>query len=110
DLGQAMPLFDGDDLRDMIQLTDVLTVNDYEAHVVQQRTGLSMADISMDKQAVIVTLADQGSVLWQNGIATSIAPVKAEQVIDPTGCGDAYRAGLLYGATNGWTWEKSCQL
>lgn len=110
DLGQAMPLFDRDDLCEMIEMTDVLTVNDYEAHIVKQRTGISMSDLSFEKQAVIVTLADQGSVLWQNGVATNIAPVKAEQVVDPTGCGDAYRAGLLYGVSNGWMWEKSCQL
>jgi len=109
DLGQAMPLFEAEDLERMLELAQVLTVNDYEAKVVEQRTGRSMADIARTKQAVIVTRGGEGSTLLTDGTETHIAPVKA-QVVDPTGCGDAYRAGLLYGVTQGWSWEDSCKL
>lgn len=109
DLGQAMPLFEAKDLERMLELAQVLTVNDYEAKVVEQRTGRSMADIARTKQAVIVTRGGEGSTLLTGGKETHIPPVKA-QVVDPTGCGDAYRAGLLYGITQGWSWEDSCKL
>lgn len=109
DLGQAMPLFEAADLERMLELAQVLTVNDYEAKVVEQRTGRSMADIARTKQAVIVTRGGEGSTLLTGGAEIHIPPVKA-QVVDPTGCGDAYRAGLLYGITQGWSWEDSCKL
>ncbi|MGE4336894.1 MAG: carbohydrate kinase family protein [Pigmentiphaga sp.] len=110
DLGQAMPLFDGDDLRRMLDLAQVLTVNDYDAKIVEQRTGQSMDEIARRMQAVIVTRGAEGSTLLTEGETIDIAPVRANQVIDPTGCGDAYRAGLLYGITEGWSWADSCRL
>lgn len=110
DLGQAMPLFDGEDLGRMLGLADVLTVNDYEAHVVEQRTGRSMPDIARDMQAVIVTRGAEGSVLYQNDTEVSIAAAPPTDVVDPTGCGDAYRAGLLHGLTSNWSWVDSCRL
>ncbi|VCU69503.1 Adenosine kinase [Pigmentiphaga humi] len=110
DLGQAMPLFSGEDLEQMLGLAQVLTVNDYEAHVVEQRTGRSMADIARGLQAAVITRGEQGSTLLTGGREISIAPVQAEAVVDPTGCGDAYRAGLLYGISLGWQWEDSCKL
>jgi adenosine kinase len=110
DLGQAMPLFNGEDMEEMFKLAQVVTVNAYEAHMVEQRTGRSMADIARGLQAVIVTLGEKGSTLLSNGQETHIAPVAAESVVDPTGCGDAYRAGLLYGITIGWNWADSCKL
>lgn len=110
DLGQAMPLFDGNDLMRMINLADVLTVNDYEARVVEQRTGLRMADIAREKQAVIVTHGGEGSVLYHGGEEITIPATPAADVVDPTGCGDAYRAGLLYGLTSGWSWVDCCRL
>ncbi len=110
DLGQAMPLFDGDDLKRMLALADVLTVNDYEAHIVEQRVGRTMADIAQAKKAVIVTHGAEGSVLYQDGAEITIPATPATQVVDPTGCGDAYRAGLLYGLTSGWSWSDSCRL
>jgi len=110
DLGQAMPLFDGADLERMLELAQVLTVNDYEAKVVEQRTGRSMADIASTKQAVIVTRGGDGSTLLADGQEIHIPPVKASSIVDPTGCGDAYRAGLLYGVTQGWSWADSCRL
>ena len=110
DLGQAMPLFDGADLERMLGLAQALTVNDYEAGVVEQRTGRSMADIATKLQAVVVTRGAEGATLLTEGKTIQIAPVRATQVVDPTGCGDAQRGGLLYGLTSGWSWEDSCRL
>ena len=110
DLGQAMPLFDGADLERMLKLTQALTVNDYEAGVVEQRTGRSVADIARSLQAVVVTRGAEGATLHTEGKTIQIGPVRASQVVDPTGCGDAQRGGLLYGLTSGWNWEDSCRL
>ena len=110
DLGQAMPLFDGADLERMLKMARALTVNDYEAGVVEQRTGRSMADIAATLEAVVVTRGAEGATLLTGGKTIQIAPVRAEQVVDPTGCGDAQRGGLLYGLTSGWNWEDSCRL
>jgi len=110
DLGQAMPLFDGADLERMLSLAQVLTVNDYEAGVVEQRTGRSMAELSRGLQAVVVTRGAQGSTLLIDGAEQTIAPVRPDAVVDPTGCGDAHRAGLLYGRTLGWDWADCCRL
>ncbi len=110
DLGQAMPLFDGADLERMLKLAQALTVNDYEAGVVEQRTGRSVADIARGLQAVVVTRGAEGATLLTEGKTIQIEPVRATQVVDPTGCGDAQRGGLLYGLTSGWGWEDSCRL
>lgn len=109
DLGQAMPLFDGDDLNEMIAKADILTANDYEATVIQERTGKSMEEIAAQMQAVIVTHGAKGAMLYHSGSKRQIAPVVADEVLDPTGCGDAHRAGLLYGLTAGWSlYEAAC--
>ena len=110
DLGQAMPLFDGDDLRRMLGLAQVLTVNDYEAGVVEQRTGVSIATLAQDLRAIVVTRGAQGATLWADGQEHQVQPAAPEAVVDPTGCGDAHRAGLLYGITSGWSWLDSCRL
>lgn len=110
DLGQAMPLFDGDDLQAVLGKASALAVNDYEASVVEQRTGMRIEQIADKLQAVVVTRGAQGATLYTPGQSFDIAPVKPEAVVDPTGCGDAHRAGLLYGLTRGWSWEKSCML
>jgi len=110
DLGQAMPLFDGADLERMLGMAQVMTVNDYEAGVVEQRTGRSMADIAARMQAVIVTRGAQGTTLLAGGREHTVEPVPAQAVVDPTGCGDAHRAGLLYGLTLGWDWVDCCRL
>lgn len=110
DLGQAMPLFDGADIARMVELADVLTVNDYEAGVVEERVGKSLSEISKGVQALVVTHGARGATLWQKGKDTPIAPVAADEVVDPTGCGDAHRAGLLYGLTSGMSWVDCCRL
>jgi adenosine kinase len=110
DLGQAMPLFDGDDLRRMLGLAQALTVNDYEAGVIEQRTGQSIEQLAAGLRAAVVTRGAEGATVWSAGVETQIAPVKAKAVVDPTGCGDSHRAGLLYGLTRGWNWPDSCRL
>ncbi|NYT63443.1 carbohydrate kinase family protein [Alcaligenaceae bacterium] len=110
DLGQAMPLFSGDDLNKMLELATILTANDYEASIVAQRTGRSMAQIAQSMQAVIVTRGAEGATLYSDGAETHIAPIKVEHVVDPTGCGDAHRAGLLYGLTQHWSLTDACCL
>ncbi|MBO1113180.1 carbohydrate kinase family protein [Bordetella petrii] len=110
DLGQAMPLFDGADLDRMLGLAQALTVNDYEAGVVEQRTGRGMADIAAQLQAVVVTRGADGATLLTGGTSVHVPPVRPAGVVDPTGCGDSHRAGLLYGLTNGWNWLDSCRL
>jgi adenosine kinase len=110
DLGQAMPLFSGDDINEMLKLARILTANDYEASVVEQRTGRSMQDIAQSMQAVVVTRGAEGATLYADGNEIHIEPVEAEHVVDPTGCGDAHRAGLLYGLTQNWSLVDACRL
>ncbi len=110
DLGQAMPLFDGDDIREMLGMASILCVNEYEASVVAQRTGLRMEDIAADLQGVIVTHGGKGAVVYEAGGTTEVDAVPASDVVDPTGCGDAHRAGLLYGLTRGWSLPDACKL
>lgn len=110
DLGQAMPLFDGDDINSMLSMAQALTVNDYEASVVEQRTGKTIAELARQLRAVVVTRGASGATLYTEGQEHQIAPVKPAGLIDPTGCGDAHRAGLLYGLTQGWSWPDACKL
>lgn len=110
DLGQAMPLFNGEDLTEMLSLAHIVTANDYEAGIISERTGRSMQDIARSLQAVIVTRGAQGTTLYEGGQTVDIGPVPAKQVVDPTGCGDAHRAGVLYGLTHDWSLVDSCRL
>ncbi len=110
DLGQAMPLFDGDELKAIFGKASALAFNDYEASVVEQRTGQRIEDIAQQVQAVVVTRGAEGSSVYTPGKRIDIEPVKPDAVVDPTGCGDAHRAGLLFGLTQGWSWEKACML
>jgi len=110
DLGQAMPLFSGDDLSEMLSMAHILTANDYEASVVEQRTGRSISDIAQSMHAVVVTRGSEGATLYSGGTETHIEPIKVEHVVDPTGCGDAHRAGLLYGLVQNWSLEDACRL
>lgn len=102
DPGQGLPMFDGDDLRAFLDQASYLAVNDYEAQLVQERTGLSPAQIAKQVQAVFVTRGAEGSCIYTEDGAIEIPPVKPARVTDPTGCGDAYRAGLLYGLMKGF--------
>lgn len=110
DLGQAMPLFSGEDLQQMIDLADVITANDYEAAVIEQRTGRSLDDIAGDLRAVVVTRGAAGATLYADGAQHPIEAIRVDTVVDPTGCGDAHRAGLLYGLVNNWSLQDACRL
>jgi len=110
DLGQAMPLFTGQDLQAMLELAQIVTANDYEASVIAERTGRSLQDLAQSLQALVVTRGGQGATLYLPGQTVEIAPVVAREVLDPTGCGDAHRAGLLYGLTRGWELVNCCRL
>jgi adenosine kinase len=107
DPGQGMPMFDGDDLLKFIDQASYVTVNDYEAQLLQERTGLSPHEIADRLEALIVTLGGEGSHIYTDGKRVDIPAAKAKKLLDPTGCGDAYRAGLLYGLMNDMDWETT---
>ncbi len=103
DPGQGLPMFDGAELAHFVSLAQWVTVNDYEGKMLSDRTGWSSAEISKRVPGgLIVTLGSQGSEVWIDGEKTSVPVVKAAQVVDPTGCGDAYRGALLFGLEQGW--------
>jgi adenosine kinase len=110
DPGQGLPMFGGEDLDWFIARAHYVALNDYEAQMLMERTGLTAADLARKVEALIVTHGGAGSDLYVGGekIAIPAAPVRA--VVDPTGCGDAYRAGLLYGIANGLDWETTGRL
>jgi adenosine kinase len=110
DPGQGLPMFDGKDLLHFIDLATWVTVNDYEGKMLSDRTGLSSAEISKKVQGLIVTLGEQGCEVWVDGVKTIVEPVKASSVVDPTGCGDAFRGALLFGLEKGWPLAKCAKL
>ncbi len=101
DPGQAMPLFNGKELTQMIEQANYVTVNDYESSLLQERTGLSTRDIAQRVDAYIITRGPKGSEVHTKAGETLIPAASAMRVVDPTGCGDAYRAGLIFGLMNG---------
>ena len=102
DPGQGLPMFNGDELKEFIRLATWVTVNDYEGRMLCDRTGLDFATISSQCQGLIVTLAEHGCDVWEQGQCTRVAGVPATAVVDPTGCGDAFRAALLAGLERSW--------
>jgi adenosine kinase len=110
DPGQGLPMFNGEELLNFIRLADYVAANDYEAKVLQERTGKSVEELSRLVKALVVTQGAQGSRVVVNGKSEIIPTVKAAQVVDPTGCGDAYRAGLLYGIANDFDWPTTGRL
>ncbi len=107
DPGQAMPLFDGDDLKKFIDQATWMAVNDYEYELVQDRTGMDAREIASKLEALVITKGEKGSEIYADDTMYHIPVVEAEKVVDPTGCGDAYRAGLLYGLTNDLDYQTS---
>lgn len=110
DPGQGLPMFTGDELLDFLGLADYACFNDYEAKLACERTGRSLEQLAELVQALIVTKGGQGSDIYCGGQRLEIPCVQAEAVVDPTGCGDAYRAGLLYGIIAGWNMERTGRL
>ena len=112
DPGQQLPQFDGAEHRRMLGMARWVAVNDYEGRMLSERTGESLQAISQRPNiaGVVVTLADQGCDVWQRGVCTRVSGVPADAVVDPTGCGDAFRAALLYGLERGWTLQRCAEL
>ncbi len=110
DPGQGLPMFDGKELAHFVELATWVTVNDYEAKMLCDRTGLSCAEMSKHVQGLVVTLGEQGCEVWVDGGKAMVPPVKAELVVDPTGCGDAFRGALLYGLEQGWSLARCAAL
>ncbi len=107
DPGQGMPMFDGDDLMRFIEQATYVTVNDYEMQLLQDRTGKSPHEIAEHVDALIVTLGGDGSHIYTSRHRHEIPSAGTAQLADPTGCGDAYRAGLLFGLLEGMEWETT---
>jgi adenosine kinase len=110
DPGQGLPLFSGAELIEMVDSAEYVAVNDYEARLLAERTGLSIEAIAARVDALIVTRGGEGSCIYTDGAVLEIPAVKPAALVDPTGCGDAYRAGLLYGIGQGWDWERTGRL
>jgi adenosine kinase len=105
DPGQQLPVFNAEELKTFIGQARIVTLNDYEWGLLQQKTGLSAADIAAQVEALVVTEGPKGSVIYTKGRTLRIPCVKPDAVVDPTGCGDAYRAGLIHGLMRGLDWQ-----
>ena len=110
DPGQGLPMFDGDELKHFVDQATWVAVNDYEGQLLSERTGWSVEEIAGQVDALIVTRGGSGSTIYAEGKQMDIPSVTPEAILDPTGCGDAYRAGLLFGITRGLSWEDTGRL
>ncbi|MDR7095918.1 carbohydrate kinase family protein [Hydrogenophaga laconesensis] len=111
DPGQGLPMFNGEELRQFIELASWVTLNDYEAQMLSERTGLTLDEIAASVRGMIVTLGAEGCDVWDGGAAkVRVAGVAATSVVDPTGCGDAFRAALLHGLEQGWPLQRCAEL
>ena len=110
DPGQGLPMFSGDELLDFMSLADYACFNDYEARLLTDRTGRSLEQLAGEVKALVVTRGGEGSTIYADGQRHDIPCVPASAIVDPTGCGDAYRSGLLYGIANGLDWLTTGRL
>ncbi|GAA4352282.1 carbohydrate kinase family protein [Variovorax defluvii] len=110
DPGQGLPMFDGEELRRFVELANWVVVNDYEAKMLSLRTGWSLAELSKHVQGLIVTLAAEGCEVWSEGDREHVPAIKPTAVVEPTGCGDAWRGALLYGLEQGWSLTRCAAL
>ncbi len=110
DPGQGLPMFDGTELRHFMEQATWVAVNDYEAQMLSERVGAPVAELSRmaNLRGIIVTLGAEGCEIWEQGQRSVVAPVVATDVVDPTGCGDAFRAGLLHGLEKNWPLTRCC--
>jgi adenosine kinase len=110
DPGQGLPMFSREELDEFLRTASYVAVNDYEGKMLEEKTGRKLEEMARGVKALIVTLGAQGSLIFAGGKRHEIPVAKAEQVVDPTGCGDAYRAGLLYGIARKWSWADTGKL
>ncbi len=110
DPGQGLPMFSGGELLAFVEHASYVAVNDYEGKVLEERTGVKLEALAQKVKALILTRGAEGSIIYTDGQRFDIPCVKAAEVVDPTGCGDAYRAGLLYGIAAGFDWPKTGRL
>lgn len=110
DPGQVLPLFTRDELIELVERANWLIVNEYESHMLQKNTALSLDALADSVDAFIITKGDKGSVIHTGGEAMAIEPVSASAELDPTGCGDAYRSGILLGLINKLPWQQIGQM
>lgn len=104
DPGQGLPMFSGEELKQFIEMATYVAVNDYEAELLTERTGLTLPEIAERVSALVVTRGEQGAEIFTADGKFDIPVVKVDRVVDPTGCGDAFRAGMLFGLTRGMDW------
>lgn len=110
DPGQGLPMFNGAELTQFIEQATWVTVNDYEGKMLCDRTGLSLADISRKVKGLVVTLGGEGCDVWVDGERERVQAVQPAAVVDPTGCGDAWRGALLFGLEQGWPLARCAEL
>jgi adenosine kinase len=111
DPGQQLPMFDGVELRRFVEMARWVAVNDYEARMLCERTGLTLAEMSSSHlDGIVVTLGAAGCEIWHRGQRSEVAGVPAASIVDPTGCGDAFRAALLYGLERGWPLQRCAEV
>lgn len=107
DPGQGLPMFEKPELDEFIDHATYITLNDYESRLLQERTGRELEDIAADVEAMVVTRGGEGSRIYTDGEVLEIPTARPEKIVDPTGCGDAYRAGLLFGLSRGLDWPTT---
>ena len=110
DPGQGLPMFSGEELLAFVEQATYVAVNDYEGRMLEERTGRKLEEMAKKLEALVLTRGAEGSIIYTGGQRIEIPCVKAAEVVDPTGCGDAYRAGLLYGVAAGFDWPKTGRL
>ena len=110
DPGQGLPMFNGEELAHFVRLSRWVTVNDYEGRMLCDRMGIELDELSRRVQGLVVTLGGEGCDIWEAGVRTRVPPVQAASVVDPTGCGDAWRGALLHGLEQGWPLARCAAL
>jgi adenosine kinase len=110
DPGQGLPMFSAADIAEFLRLADYVAVNDYEGKLLEEKSGRRLEELAREVKALVCTLGAKGSLIFAGGERHEVPSIAAEKVVDPTGCGDAYRAGLLYGISHGWDWPSAGKL
>ena len=110
DPGQGLPMFNGDELAHFVELATWVTVNDYEGRLLCDRMGVELAELSRRVRGLVVTLGAEGCDIWEDGTRVRVPSVPPAAVVDPTGCGDAWRGALLYGLEQGWSLARCAAL